>query len=244
MAFRTHGLAALRAFAMVAGCDYDTKVAGLGPAAAMGLVKAHGVDVAVIAQAIADKDILDEAAAALLPSRFAHGVSCFLNPIVYDLITHQQRCLSGAQLGQEQLARQGVLDNAVDPGDAEDGGGRSRAELRSLGVLNPRGERHVVDLGVISQVMRISGILGGLSFDMVPGSVLDAETAADHTVAQLTFWFKTRGVPCPPGGKADMVKAFEDRMRVEAAAIALGERIRLRDPRGGYGHVTLYGMRM
>ena len=65
-------LDALQTYAVLAGCDYDTKCPGVGPAAALQLMRKHGTDLGAIAR--------EKPLAADWAVKLQNGVDCFRGP--------------------------------------------------------------------------------------------------------------------------------------------------------------------
>ena len=241
---KKHGaLAVLRTYAVLAGCDYDTKLRGVGPARALDLMNAHGTNLEAIVKACQDSP----------PGwleKLRKGVECFENPVVYHVsgrYENKQRCLgSGRSSGNNAHLGSCCPD--------------SQARARALGLITPssggrepvRVERQPV------QTVASDGLDPTyLEFRMVEGAVLrygdpHGDTRSDpprapcdvvfanvakNSVEDLTRWLRTRGLPKPTGApKEALVESVCDHLRKEKRSIGEGEVVFIRDPDGGSLH--------
>ena len=220
---RKHGtLDALQTYAVLAGCDYDTKLRGVGPKQAIQLMCAHGTDLEAIAGA-------KPSAPADWAAKLQKGVDCFRDPIVYDDEAKVQRCLSSAR----GSAMRGYLGTACPPSQARD---------RALGLITPDSEaREVVrvEREPCEEIARGDLEPGWLTFEMVEGSKLPVMPVHQNSLATLQRFLKTRSHPASGFNKADLVLQIEQLLGLEEGNKASGNWVRLRDPDGGSLHTYL-----
>ena len=237
-----HGaLDVLRTYAVLAGCDYDTGGARVGPALALDLINEFGTDLQDIVEGWhqAPDDWLD---------RLRNGVECFVNPVVYHVASEKQRCLtSGRPPGVNKHLGETCPDK--------------QALDRALGLITPsssfRGDLVRVERQPVETVATYGLDPTYLEFHMVKGAVLpfgdphgdtrsdpprapsdvDEKDVARNTVQALTRWLRTRGHPKPPGAKQQkLAKYVCAHLRNEKQSIEKGEVVIIRDPDGGSLH--------
>ena len=229
---KKHGaLDVLRTYAVLAGCDYDTKGARVGPAHALNLMNAHGTKL----EAIVDDGWADSPVGWL--DKLRKGVECFVNPVVYHVsgkMANKQRCLgSGRSSGNNAHLGSCCPD--------------SQARARALGLITPSsGGRDfvLVERQPVETVASDGLDPTYLEFRMVGGAVLrhgdphgdtrrDPPRAprdvvftdvAQNSVEDLTRWLRTRGLPKPSGGpKEALIESVFDHFRKEKRSIWEGE---------------------
>ena len=207
---------------MLAGCDYDTKLRGVGPKTAIELMRTHGTNLEAIAGA-------KPGAPADWAAKLQKGVDCFRDPIVYDDVAMKQRCLSSAR----GSATRTYLGTACPPGQARD---------RALGLITPdSGARDVVrvEREPYGNIARGDLEPGWLTFKMVEGSKLPMMPVAENSVPTLKRFLKTRSHPASGVNKPDLVLQIEQLLELEKQNKARGHWVRLRDPDGGSLHTYL-----
>ena len=213
-------LDALQTYAVLAGCDYDTKCPGVGPAAALQLMRKHGTDLGAIAR--------EKPLAADWAVKLQNGVDCFRDPIVYDDEAKVQCCLTSRRGPGMRL----YLGTTCPPGQAQD---------RALGLITPdSGHRHVVcvERKPCENIARGDSEPGALTFEMVKGSKLPAMPVKKIDGAVLKRFLKTRGYPAGHA-KPELVRQVKNLLELEEKNKADGNWVRLRDPDGGSLHTYL-----
>jgi exonuclease-1 len=152
-----HGLPALHAYALLAGCDYDCHCPGIGQKKARGIIRDAGVDVADIVRHVEAVHELGLTPPPGWERKMRAALDCFLHPIVYDLETGAQRAMSN-----EDVSGKPHLGVVCDP---------AKAAPLALGTVHPdTGED--VDLPAVQQMVQDGDIEPmRLTFEMVKGSV-------------------------------------------------------------------------
>ena len=150
-----HGSAALRAYAILAGCDYDCHCRRIGVKKALIITGLAGVDVADIVAEVEENHELGLSPGQHWGTSMHEALDCFLHPIVYDLATCTQRALSN-----EDVSGKPHLGVVCDP---------AQAAGRALGTVHPTtGED--VDMPPIEQLVMDTEPVR-LTLEMVAGSV-------------------------------------------------------------------------
>ena len=236
-------LAVLRTYAVLAGCDYDTKLRGVGPARALNLMNAHGTNLEAIVKACQDSP----------PGwleKLRKGVECFENPVVYHVsgrYENKQRCLRSGRSSSNNAHLGSCCPD-------------SQARARALGLITPSSgarDPETVERQPVQTVASDGLDPTYLEFRMVEGAVLrhgdpHGDTRSDpprapcdvvfanvakNSVEDLTRWLRTRGLPKPTGAQKEaLVKSVCDHLRKEKRSIGEGEVVFIRDPDGGSLH--------
>jgi len=84
----------LRAYALLAGCDYDCHCRGIGAKKALGIISVAGVDVVDIVTHVEDELEHNLSPGHHWEINMNSAIDCFLHPIVYDSASYTQRALS------------------------------------------------------------------------------------------------------------------------------------------------------
>ena len=231
------GVQALLCYALVCGCDYGTKVRGVGPARSVKVMKLatdeHGLGLlrdtraaipvfAGLIEGYADSDFSNEG----WMTKATNAVVVFENALAYDPTKEQVVTVQGEHCSTA-CVKWPFLGEAVPDHQAVD---------RSLGCLDPQG--NTVPLPPVP-VVSMPFVRWELTEEMIPGAKLPPPahwgiTCPIPTMDQLRDFLRSRhGQPLLSGENKDtLLKAVKDLMAVEAAEHAVGRRIRLRDPTG------------
>ena len=244
---RDGALPVLRTYAVLAGCDYDTKAKGVGPATALEFIEEHGTNLQAIAKAC-------ETAPPGWYALLQKGIECFVDPVVYHVGEGKQQCLSSARTSRGR----GHLGTCAPDGQARE---------RALGLITPTSDhREVVRVRrhPVKTFARDSLDPTCLEFHMVEGAVLpygdphgDERTAPPRApcdvnsdevkkndVSALKRWLQTRGLPAPHNpDKSKLVRCVVAHLEKEKGQMAKGEMIYLRDPDGGSLHTYIARLR-
>ena len=151
-----HGLPALHAYALLAGCDYDCHCRGIGQKKALDIIRDAGVNVADIVRHVDEVHELGLTPGQDWGRRMHEALDCFLHPIVYDLETGTQRALSN-----EDVSGKPHLGVVCDP---------LQAQARALGTVHPNTGEDVA-LPPVEQMVQDGDVEPmRLTLEMVAGS--------------------------------------------------------------------------
>ena len=224
----------LLAYALVSGCDYDTKVAGIGSGRSIqalhNVSERHGLSLSGLPretmEAIATELVTlggNAEQAESWPDRAAQATLAFKHPLIYDISLQ----IVTTKDGQDAVVACNAMPFLGAPIPAE------QAADRAAGALDPAGERH--ELPAMSVLVSVA-MPSRLSADMIRGAVLPRMPVRANNMAVLHRWLDTRhglgDMGMSTARKEDLVHVIEQRMEVEAAMEDRGDMILLRDPDG------------
>mmetsp|Transcript_32042 Transcript_32042/g.80918 ORF Transcript_32042/g.80918 Transcript_32042/m.80918 type:complete len:698 (-) Transcript_32042:116-2209(-) len=239
------GLPAMLCFGLLDGCDYGTKIRGVGVVKASEIledvVKQHGAvalqDVRGAVTLMAQEVLKhlnrrgDFDADAWIPTAL-NAIDVFQHALAYNPETRKVETVDHMPIN-EAITRWPFLGFNINDCDAEG---------RALGLITPAGAPQ--ELPHVSSI-RTPAIAWQLTEDMVLGPELrepfplpneHGEWPADFrpTVAQLRHWCRTRhGMPLFSGAsRSDLVRRVKERQLVEKEMQDKEERVLFRDPHG------------